>query len=56
MKLVNIYRGHSVFLAILSEGSRPRTKRGQYGHDFSGRISRHCPGSEERKRGASAER
>ena len=53
---MNIYRGNSVFLAILSEGGRPRTIRGQYGHDFSSRIGRHCPGSEERKRGASAER
>ena len=53
---MNIYRGNSVFLAILSEGGRPRTIRGQYGHDFSSRIGRHCPGSEERKRGTGAER
>ena len=56
MKLVSLYRGNSVFLAVLSEGGRPRTIRSQYGHDFSSRIGRHCPGSEERKRGASAER
>ena len=53
---VTIYRGNSVFLAILSESGRPRTIRGQYGHDFCSRIGRHCPGSEKRKRGASAER
>ena len=53
---MNIYRGNCVFLAILSESGRPRTIRGQYGHDFGSRIGRHCPGSEKRKRGASAER
>ena len=51
-----IYRGDSVFLAVLGKGSRPRTVCGQFGHNFSSRIGGHCPGSEERKRGTSAER
>ena len=53
---MNKYRGDGVFLAILSESGRPRTIRSQYGHDFGSRIGWHCPGSDKRKRGASAER
>ena len=55
VKSVDIYRGDSVFLAILSEGGRLRTVSDQFGHDLSCRIGGHCPSSEER-RGASAER
>ena len=55
MKSVDIYRGDSVFLAILSEGGRLRTVCDQFGHDLSSRIGGHCPSREER-RGASAER
>lgn len=51
-----IYRGDSIFLAVLGNGCRPRTVRGQSGHDFSSRIGGHCPSREERNRGASAER
>ncbi len=54
MSFVDPYRGDSVFLAVLSENSRPRAVCYQFGHDLRGRISGHSPSGEGR-RSASAE-
>ena len=56
MRSVNIYRGDSVFLAVLGESGWPRTVCGQLCHDHGSRIGGHCPGGEEGSRGSSAER
>ena len=53
---MDIYRGDSVFLAILSQGGRLRTVSDQFGHDLSSRIGGHWAPSSEERRGASAER
>lgn len=56
MKIVEIYRGDSVCLAILCEGGGPGAVSGQFGHNHSGCIGGHWgAGSEERRRDAGAE-
>ena len=54
-KLGASYRGDSIFLAVLSEGRRPRAVCRQLRYDHSRGIGGHSPSGKE-TRGASGER
>ena len=52
---MDIYRGDSIRLAVLSEGGRSRAVRDQFSHYLSGCVCRHSASGEEGSNGASAE-